>query len=534
MADRLTTSYWPADESEPLLETTVPGVLWHAAEVVPDRVALVAGAPDPADRRRWTYADLLEEAERLAHGLVQQFERGERIAIWAPSEPEWIPAIFAISMAGLVLVPVNPAYRSGEIRRVLGQSGASAVFYTPEHRGNPMEETLADVAPELPRLRMRHRLADVAQLAVDRTGRGGLPEIGLDDITVISYTSGTTGVPKGACLRQQGLTNNARMMFGRLGGHEGAVWVNPNPMFHLGGCGLGTLGPTQFLGTHVLVPYWDPGLVLELLESEGATVTGGVPTMMIALLEHPDFPERDLSKMRSVSSGGSTVPADLVRRIEGELGVCYSTMFGQTEGGAGITQTVLDDSPEDKAETVGRGLPQVAVKIIDPVTGAIVRCGEVGELCAKSPMAMYEYWDMPAETAKAIDPEGWLHTGDLCTMDDRGYCRVVGRLKDMITRGGENIYPREIEDTLFADPSVGEAAVIGVPDERYGEQVAAFVRPAPGEKVDVEALRTMVRRTLAPYKTPTYWYVVDELPVNGVGKIQKQELLERWKSGDFA
>jgi fatty-acyl-CoA synthase len=311
-------------------------------------------------------------------------------------------------------------------------------------------------------------------------------------------------------------------------------------MFHLGGCGMGTLGPVQLRTAHVLVPQFDAGVFLELLESEGATVTGGVPTMLLALLEHPDRPRRDLSRLRTVSSGGTTVPAELVRRIEGELGVRYSTMFGQTEASAGITQTSLADSPQDKAATVGRALPHVAVRIVDPVTGTTVPVGQPGEVWAASPMAMRGYEAAFELTVQTIVEDGWLRTGDLGVMDERGYCRIVGRLKDMITRGGENISPREIEEVLHADPAVGDAAVIGVPDERFGEQVAAFIRPVPaapdgpGPPVDVDALRARVRVALAAYKTPRYWYVLDELPLNTTGKVQKQELRRRWEAGEFA
>src|SRR4051812_26266592 len=524
-------AFWLADDSVPLLPTTVPGVLRDAAAAVPQRIALVSGAPDPAARRRWTYLELLEQSERLAHGLALRFEPGERVAVWAPNEPEWIVALFGIAMAGLVLVPINPVFRAVEVERALRHSEAAAVLYAREHRGNQMEATVDALAPSLPALRLRHRIDAIAGLAVDRTGATGLPEVEPGDVVQIQYTSGTTGTPKGARLHHGGLTNNARLMFsGLVGDDPHAVWVNPNPMFHLGGCGMGTLGPVQARATHVMVPSFDPGLVLELLESERGTVTGGVPTMIIALLEHPDFTRYDLSALRTVSSGGTTVPAELVRRIESELGASYFTMYGQTEASAGITQTSRTDATEDKAATVGRPLPHVAVRIVDPTSRQTVATGVAGELWARSPMAMLGYEGLPDITAQTLDADGWLHTGDIAVMDDRGYCSIVGRLKDMIVRGGENISPREIEDFLFAQPAVGDVAVIGVPDDRLGEQVAAFIRPAPGAEgaVDVDALRAAVRASLAPFKTPTYWYVVDELPLNATGKIQKTELRERW------
>ena len=351
-----------------------------------------------------------------------------------------------------------------------------------------------------------------------------------DDIAQIQYTSGTTGFPKGAELHHRGLTNNARFYAERIGLRPGEVYVNPMPMFHTAGCGMGVLGAVQSLAVHVPVLAFDPALVLELIEAERAAVFGGVPTMMIAMLGHPDIERRDLSSLRVAVSGGSPVPAELVRQVEERLGVRFSIVFGTTECSPLVTQVRLDDSAQDRAETLGTPLPQTEVKIADVATGGPVPVGQPGELCARGYLVMRGYHDAPEATAAAIDTEGWYHTGDLASLDGRGYLRIEGRIKDMIIRGGENIYPREIEDVLFAHPAVAEAVVIGVPDETWGEVVAAYVRPVPGQPApSTEELRAYCRERLAPYKTPQHWVFVDAFPMTPSGKIQKYKLRE-----DFA
>jgi fatty-acyl-CoA synthase len=299
-------------------------------------------------------------------------------------------------------------------------------------------------------------------------------------------------------------------------------------MFHTVGCVIGTLGALQSGACHVPVYAFDPSLMLELMETERATLAAAVPTMLIALLECPDLASRDLSSLRTVLSGGMTVPADLVRRIEDTLGVRLSIQYGTTECSPLVSQVRLDDSFADKTETLGRPVPQTEVKITDPVTGEVVPCGTVGELCVRGYSVMTGYFEMPEQTAAAIDNDGWYHTGDLAAMDDRGFLRIEGRLNDMIIRGGENIYPREIEDLLFGHPKVAEAAVVGVADATWGEQVAAFVRAAPGECPTSSELAAYCRGHLAPHKTPRYWEFVDAFPLTASGKIQKFVLRERF------
>jgi acyl-CoA synthetase (AMP-forming)/AMP-acid ligase II len=521
----VTTSYWPADTSEPVLETTVGGVLREAAAAGPDRLAMVAGVPDPGQRRRWTYAELLAEAERAARALSVRFSPGERVAVWAPNIPEWVILEYAAALAGLVLVTVNPALRATELRYVLNQSGAAGVFLVPEFR-SPMADFLAEVRPDVPALREVVFFTGWAEFLDSAPDQAVLPEVRAGDIAQIQYTSGTTGFPKGAELHHRGLTNNARFYAGRTGLRPGDAYVNPMPLFHTAGCGMGVLGAAQSLVAHVPVLAFDPALVLELLEAERAAVFAGVPTMMIAMLGHPDLGRRDLSSLRAAVSGGSPVPAGLVRRVEEQLSIRFSIVFGTTECSPLITQVRLDDSPPDRAETLGTALPQTEIMIAG-LDGAPVPVGQPGELCARGYAVMRGYHDAPQATAAAIDAEGWYHTGDLASLDGRGYLRIEGRMKDMIIRGGENIYPREIEDALFGHPAIAEAVVIGVPDEQWGEVVAAYVRPVPGQPPpEPGELRAWCRERLAPYKTPAHWVFVDAFPMTPSGKIQKYKLRE--------
>jgi fatty-acyl-CoA synthase len=527
----LTVSYWPADTGVPVLETTVGGVLRTVAAERGTQDALIDGTPDPATRRRWTYERLLADAERVARALLSRFAPGERVAAWGPNTTEWVLLEYGAALAGLVLVTVNPAYRPAELRYVLGQSGAAGLFLLPEFRGNPMAASLAEVRAELPELREAILFTDWDQFCASGSPSERLPEVNPGDSAQIQYTSGTTGFPKAALLTHRGITNNALLMTARMGWRPGDVVVNPFPLFHTAGCVLGVLGAAQSRATLVPVVAFDPALYLELLETHRATVTCGAPTMLIAAMEHPDRARRDLSALRVVTSGGATVPVELVRNVEATLGVRFSIIFGQTEASPCITGTHLDDSPEDKSETLGQPLPQTEVKIIDPATGETLPTGAIGELCTRGYLVMAGYYNMPEATAEAIDADGWLHTGDLASMDERGYCRIEGRLKDMIIRGGENIYPREIEELLFTHPAVADVAVVGVPDPRWGEEVAAFVRPAPRTSPTSDELFAFCRANLAPYKAPKRWVFCDSFPTTPSGKIQKNLLRARLQGG---
>jgi fatty-acyl-CoA synthase len=355
-----------------------------------------------------------------------------------------------------------------------------------------------------------------------------LPAVGPEDIAQIQYTSGTTGFPKGAQLPHRGLANNGRFYARRIGAGVDDVWVNPMPMFHTAGCGLVTLGALQTGATHVLAQGFDADLMLELIEAERGTITLSVPTMLIAMLERAESSGRVLSSWRLATLGGAPVPIELVRRAERMLGLKLGIGFGQTEASPYVTHTFPDDPHPAWASTVGPPLPHTEVKIIAPGDANPAPIGTLGELCVRGYLVMKGYFDNSEGTAVALDADGWLHTGDLATMDERGYCRIQGRLKDMIIRGGENIYPREIEELLFAHPAVADAAVVGIPDEKWGEVVAAFIRPKTGAQVTVAELFAHCRAHLAPFKTPHHWRFVDTFPQTPSGKVQKFVLREHF------
>jgi fatty-acyl-CoA synthase len=535
MVRRLTRAHWtPEAGAEPLLEAAIGSRLREVAASVPDRVALVEGRA--VDGRRWTYAAMLAEAERVAQVLLARFEPGERVAVWAHNLPEWVLLEYGAALAGMTLVTVNPSFQPGEAAYVLGQSRAAGLFVVPDVRGNPIAAHAEAIRPDLPDLRHVLRLDELVGLAAAPVeDRRDLPAVGPDDPAQIQYTSGTTGFPKGAVLRHGSVVDNARLWAARVEIPEGAVWLSPMPLFHTGGCVMGVLGALDRRATLVLMPMFDPALFLELIERERAWFAAAVPTMLIAVMDHPDVARRDLSSWRSTVSGGAQVPEALVRRIEDTLGVDFTIVYGQTECSPVLTNTLPSDSAEDKGLTVGPPLPHTEVRIVDPTSEETVAVDAPGELWARGYMTMLGYFDKPEETAEALRPDGWLRTGDLATMDERGYCRIVGRLKDMIIRGGENLFPAEIEDVLYRHPGVAEVAVVGLPDERWGEVVAAFVRPADaGAPPGVADLRAHVRAHLSPQKTPTAWFAVDGFPLTGSGKIQKFAIREAWAAGEHA
>ena len=538
----LTLSHATGPTEPPLRDITLGELLAWAAETTPERIALIAGVSDPAARRQWTYAQLHTQAQRTAKALRARFEPGERVAVWAPNLPEWVMMEFGCALAGLVLVTVNPAFKSHEVEYVLKQSRSAGVFVVDAFRGNPMHSTVQALAGQLPDLRHIVRFEQWAQFLAeaetDLVANGEvagltLPPVRSTDPVMIQYTSGTTGFPKGALLHHRGLANNGAHTAERMGVPDGAVWITTMPLFHTGGCVCCVLGAVSRRCTQVLVEAFEPGLVLELFGTYRGNAMVGVPTMLVAMTEHPSFSATDLSATQAICAGGSTVPAALVRRFEAQLGAPFTIVFGQTECSPVASMTHPDDRIEDKAGTIGTPMPHVEVKIIDPESGQTLPVGEVGEYCTRGYHVMHGYFENPEATAAAIDADGWLHTGDLCAMDSRGYCTVEGRLKDMIIRGGENIYPRELEELLFKHPSVGEVAVVGLPDAKWGEQVAAFLRPKPGQLIDKAVLIDYMRAQLAPNKTPRHWFVLDAFPLTGSGKIQKFKLRERWSQGEL-
>ena len=475
--------------------------------------------------------ELYEEAHRAARALRARFEPGERVAIWAPNLPEWVIVEFAAAMAGVVLVTVNPAFQAREVEYVLNQSKSAGVLVLPTYRGNQMLASVETIRERCPALREIIRLDKWHEFLHSANDANIiLPQVLPDDAAMIQYTSGTTGFPKGALLHHRGLVNNGTHTWDRMGLAEGCVWVGMMPLFHTGGCVLGVLGAVSKKATQVLMQTFEPGLALELSETYKANALLAVPTMLIAILEHPSFTHRDLSSLTGVCSGGSTVPAALVQRFERELGAPFTIVFGQTECSPVSSMTRPDDSTHDKALSIGGPMPNVEVKIVDAETGKTLAVGSVGEYCTRGYHVMHEYFDMPEATAAAIDTDGWLHTGDLCAMDVRGYCTIEGRLKDMIIRGGENIYPREIEELLFRHPQVADVAVVGLPDARLGEIVGAFIRDSDVRNRASDAeLHDYCREHLSPQKTPKVWCRVEAFPLTGSGKVQKFVLREQWE-----
>jgi fatty-acyl-CoA synthase len=530
-------SAWTFSENndDRLWESTLGDLLRTVAAEHPDRVALVDAGPDPARRRSWTYAELLATAEQVARALLVRFRPGERLAIWAPNCAEWVLLQQGASLAGLILVTINPANRQLELDYVLQRSRAAGIFHAPEYRGFDMAAAVRAARPTAPELREAVDLTDWAEFLATSDAALTLPTISPGDPAQVQYTSGTTGFPKGALLHHRGILNASRFVARGAGVTDGAVWINAMPMFHIGGGALTEIGTFAFRGTYVLMPAFDAELLLELIETYRGTITLLVPTMLSALLGHPDLGQRDTSSLHSIMSGASFVPAELVTRAKEAFGCQFSIVFGQTELHGVITQTHLDDSPDDQSRTIGRPLPLVDVKIADPESGATVPVGTRGEICARGYQTMLEYFEQPEQTGLTISPDGWLRTGDLGTMDHRGYLTITGRLKDMIIRGGENIYPREIEDVLVAHPEVTSAAVIGVPDEKWPEQVGAVVIPAdPQSPPSPEELRAYCRDRLAGFKAPSFWYFVDSFPTTATGKTQKYIMRDQIASGQLA
>jgi len=527
----LTESYWPAEAGE-IRDVTVCETIRHAAETVPDRVALVDCVVDPSARRSWTYAEFFADIERTARALLARFAPGDRVAVWAPNSAEWVIIQQGAALAGMVLVALNPAYRARELEFVLRQSGSVVLFCVDSYRGFAMRELVEELRPNLLDLRDVFSLAEWDVFLDEGDPATVLPAIEPADLLQIQYTSGTTGFPKGAMLHHKGLVNEATFVAERAGFDDGDVYINAMPMYHIGGGAVTSFGAWAKRGTFVILPGFEPGHVLEAYETFRGTHGLLVPTMLIAMLDHPDRARRDLSGMKTVLSGAAAVPASLVRRTSELFDCRFSILFGQTETHGVISQTRVTDEPEDQANTVGQPLPQLEVALIDPATGERVGVGEQGEICCRGYQNMIGYYGLPDETAATVDDEGWLHMGDIGTMDERGYLAVTGRVKDMIIRGGMNLYPAEIEGALTDHPAVETAAVIGVPDEQWGEQVGAILRLRSGhDRPSVDELTTFLRGHIAPHKTPVFWAFRDDIPMTPSGKIQKFILREEVVKG---
>jgi len=528
----LTQSYFPALKGALQTPMTIGDLLRARAKDLPARPALKELTFDGEIAREWTYASLLAESERLARALASRHKKGARIAVFAPNMPEWVLLEFGAAMAGLVLVTVNPAYQKRELKFVLEQSRAEAIYYVDAYRGNPMREIADSVCDEIPAIRTRILLTDREAL-FEGEDEGAPPQVSPHDPVQIQYTSGTTGFPKGAVLHHWGLVKNAHDAVERIGLEENETVIHNMPLFHTTGCAVILLGFIGGGATLLLAPIFDPAMIARVIERENVTRFFGVPTMIVALIEEVVKSKRDVSTIRSVGCGGAMVAPELVRKSEQVLGCGIGIVYGQTEASPVVTGVWPDDSLEDLTETIGQPLPDVEVSIRDLHTNEVVAIGEQGEICTRGYLVMIEYNDNREATEKAIDKGGWLHTGDLGRMDGRGYLKITGRVKEMIIRGGENLFPAEIENAMLEHDDIAEIAVVGVADEKWGEQVACFMRACGDNQPDAAALKAFIRERLSPQKTPAYWIWVKEWPLTGSGKIQKFKLAESYERGEF-
>ena len=534
---------------------TVGGLLDLVAERRPEDDALVY-----VERGlRYSYAEFEKVVERCARALMAlDLKKGDHVAVWAQNVPEWVILQFATGKTGTVLVTINPAYKSNELQYVLEQSDAAALFLTEGAQGADFVEILEDAAPGLedaepgeeleieglPYLKHVVLIGDEASTSspgivsydeflegVEKVSEDELRErqssLDADEAINMQYTSGTTGFPKGVQLTHANIVKNAFYIGECMElGSEDRVCI-PVPFFHCFGCVLGTLNTVTHEGTMVSVEQFDAEKVLQAVHEDRCTALLGVPTMFIAELEHPEYEKYDTSSLRTGIMAGSPCPEEVMKQVVNDMGAEEITIaYGQTESSPVITQTRTEDPIERRVSTVGRKLPDVEVKIVDPETGEEVESGEPGELCTRGYHVMKGYYKMPDKTAEVIDEDGWLHTEDLATMDEDGYVKITGRTKDMIIRGGENIYPREIEEFLYGHPEISDVQVYGVPDEKYGEQVAAAIILKSDGSLTEEDVKEHCRENIARHKVPRYVDFVEEYPMTASGKIQKFKLRE--------
>ena len=525
-------SYASGPSSRPLLGETIGENLRRTVELHGDAEALVV----PHQQYRATYRQLWEQVSLAARGLIARgVNRGDRVGIWSPNRFEWVVVQYATARIGAILVNINPAYRTSELEYALHQSGVSFLILARAFRQADYVGMLDEVRGSCPELREALVLEDGWDALMQDGGRlsgdslaSAEAMLQFDDPINIQYTSGTTGFPKGATLSHHNILNNG-FFVGETVGYtsEDRVCI-PVPFYHCFGMVLGNLACTTH-GACIVVPgeAFDPDTVLRIAEQERCTSLYGVPTMFIAELEHPGFERYDLSRLRTGIMAGSPCPIEVMRRVAGEMGIGQIAIaFGMTETSPVTTQVRIDDTLERRCTTVGQVMPHAEIKIVDPVTGATQPRGEPGEFLARGYMVMRGYWNDPERTAEAIDGSRWMHTGDLATMDEEGYVRIVGRIKDMIIRGGENIYPREIEEFLYSHPDIADVQVIGVPDERYGEQLMAWVIPRGGTDLTEDSVREFCRGQIAHFKVPRYVKFVEAFPMTITGKVQKYRMRE--------
>jgi fatty-acyl-CoA synthase len=528
-------SYAHGTTEEPLLGETIGENLDRTIARVPGAEALVSCQQTV----RYTYAELGEAVDRLAGGLLAAgLERGQRVGVWAPNRAEWALVQYATAKLGVILVNINPAYRTSELEYALGQSGCRLLFASQEVKGTDFVSMIDQIRPNLPELE-RAIFFDTAEweeiaaggASVDAVRAAGEP-LDFDEPINIQYTSGTTGFPKGATLSHHNILNNAHFLARLLSYTERDRVCIPVPLYHCFGMVIGNLACTSS-GACIVYPTesFEPEATLRACAEEHCTSLYGVPTMFIAELGHPRFADFDLGSLRTGIMAGSPCPVEVMKKVNADMGIeQISIAFGQTETSPVSTFVRVDDTLEHRCSTVGQVMPHTEIKVVgvggDPNHGRIVPHGEPGEFCARGYLVMRGYWNDPERTAESIDPAGWMHSGDLATMDEHGYIRIVGRIKDMVIRGGENIYPREVEEFLYTHPEIADVQVFGVPDERYGEQLMAWVVLRAGATLTEEGLREFCKGQIAHYKIPRYVKFVDSFPMTVTGKVQKFKMRE--------
>jgi fatty-acyl-CoA synthase len=524
-------SYAAGDTSSPLLEETIGAAFARTVAAYGDREALV----ERASGRRWTWSELDADVDALALGLVRAgIGKGDRVGIWAPNCAEWTITQVATAKIGAILVNINPAYRTHELAYALRQSGTRLLISAPEFKSSDYRAMVAEVADEVG-LERAVFLGDPEWTELMTPDPGSTlaeavtAELDPHDPINIQYTSGTTGYPKGATLSHRNILNNGWFVTETINFSEQDRLCIPVPFYHCFGMVMGNLGCITHGATMVIPgPGFDPETTLRAIEEERCTGVYGVPTMFIAMQNHPTFAERDLSSLRTGIMAGSICPVEVMKRCVNEMHMAEASIaYGMTETSPVSTQTLSDDDLERRTETIGKVHPHVEIKVVDPSTGATVPRGEPGELCTRGYSVMLGYWRDEEKTREAVDEDGWMHTGDLAVMREDGYCNIVGRIKDMVIRGGENIYPREIEEFLYTHPDVEDVQVIGVPDQKYGEELCAWLKMKAGaEPLDAAAVREFAAGKLAHYKIPRYVMVVEEFPMTVTGKVRKVQMRE--------
>ena len=528
----MSQSYVHGASSAHLLGETIGENLKHTVERFADHEALVCRFQD----YRATYQELWDLTGLAARGLMAHgVKKGDRVGIWAPNRYEWTVLQYATARIGAILVNLNPAYRTAELEYALRQSSVSFLALAKSFRTADYGAMLDEVRDQCPELRESLVLDESWDsllwegAAVSQTNLADREAtIQFDEPINIQYTSGTTGFPKGATLSHHNILNNGYFVGETLHLTEADRVCIPVPFYHCFGMVLGNLACTTH-GACMVVPAeaYDPRIVMETVEAERCTALYGVPTMFIGELDHPDFDSFDFSSLRTGIMAGSPCPAEVMKKVQSRMNMTEVTIcYGMTETSPVSTQSTTDDPLEKRVSTVGRVHPHVEIKVVDPATGLVVPCGMAGELCTRGYSVMLGYWADDDATRDAIDAGRWMHTGDLAIMDDEGYLNIVGRIKDMIIRGGENVYPREIEEYLYRHPDVADVQVIGVPSERYGEEVMAWVKPREGSSSTEEDLREFCRDHIASFKIPRYWRFVDEFPMTVTGKVQKFKMRE--------